>query len=619
LNPKQNKSKLVISSFRKKNGRDMKAKTKYILWGALILYSILIFGLNLNEPGLYSTQEGRAGISAKNMLKTGEYTRVHIKHAHNTEKPILCYWLYTLSCKIFGFTEIGVRLPSVIAGILAVLMTCYLGMKIYGPATGFLSGFILSSTICFANQARIARIDVVLTAFFLLCMILFYKGYLEKKKANWIMHLFYIVLAFSVLVKGPVTVALAGLTIFFFAWKEKNWKILWEVKPISGLIIGLIIAAPWFVYEGIKSEGAFTWDFFINQNIKRFIGGSNYCEGNRKIFLFYFPNLFQGFFPWSVFTPLALITLWRKLLKLRSETNFLAIWILSIFCFFSLSAIKRTDYILPLYPALAILTARFIDYMKEKKMELTKHWIWLWLAGVALVLFVLTTLRLGVMKKLAEIASQDKLPFFGSRDGDSILHICDSLEPYFWLFALSLSLTAVFFFICGKLFEKKQPIKGSYAFIIAFLFFHSLFVLWIQPETDKYKSVKTFILRAKKHVPPDKKIIFFKIWNTEAIFYMDRDYYAPIWQFQGLCRLNMKPIFNINKDYYKPLREFQWLCEENNRELLYDYILCPANQLDDIPPSVRNQRELLEQTIEGHQYPMALLGPKNNHQKRELN
>jgi 4-amino-4-deoxy-L-arabinose transferase-like glycosyltransferase len=282
----------------------MDLKLKYIIWALLLVYSILIFGLNLKEPGLYSTQEGRAGISARNMLRSDDYTRVHIKHTHNTEKPIFCYWLYALSCKILGFTEIAVRLPSVIAGILTVLMTCWLGMKIYGTSTGFLSGFILSSMISFANQARIARIDVVLTAFFVLCMILFYKGYLEKKKANWILYLFYALLAFSVLVKGPVTVLLAGLIVFFFAWKEKNWKILWEVKPVSGLIIGLLIAAPWFVCEGIKSEGAFTWDFFVNQNIKRFIGGSSYCEGKRKIFIFYFFNLFQGAFPWSVFAPL---------------------------------------------------------------------------------------------------------------------------------------------------------------------------------------------------------------------------------------------------------------------------------------------------------------------------
>lgn len=568
----------------------MNLNTKYIIWTLLLIYSILIFGLNLKEPGLYSTQEGRAGISAKNMLHSGDYTRVTIKYAHNTEKPIFCYWLYALSCKIFGFTEIGVRLPSVIAAILTVLMTCWLGMKIYGASTGFLSGFILSSTICFVNEGRIARIDVVLTAFFVLCMILFYKGYLEKKKANWILYVFYAVLAFSVLIKGPVSVALAGLIIFFFAWKEKNWKMLWEVKPVSGLIIGLAIAAPWFVYVGIKSQGAFTWDFFINQNIKRFIGGSSYCEGKRKIFIYYFFNLFQGAFPWSVFAPLALITLWKKLLRLRSETNFLAIWLLIVFCFFSFSAIKRGDYILPLYPALAILTARFIAYIKEKEMSLTKHWIWLWACGAALVLTVLTTLRLGILRSLAEKASRDELPFFGARDGQSILFICDSLMPYFWIFALCLGLVVLFFFICGKLFEKKQPLKGAYAFIIAFLFFHSLFVMWIQPATDKYKSVKAFILRAKSHIPKNEKVVFFKMWNTEAIFYLDRDYEKPIWEFQKLCDMKKNTV-------------------------IYDYILCPTNRLDDIPVGFRNQRDLLEQTIEGHQYPMALLGPKEKKTK----
>ena len=147
----------------------------------------------------------------------------------------MAYWFYAIAGKIFGVNEFSVRLPSVIAAIATVILTCWLGGRIYGAGTGLLAGYMLATMFSFVNLGRIARIDIILCAFYTLSMLFLYLGYFEKRKPNRLLYLFYIVLALSVLVKGPVSAVLAGLTALLLAVKERNWRMLWDLKPVSGL------------------------------------------------------------------------------------------------------------------------------------------------------------------------------------------------------------------------------------------------------------------------------------------------------------------------------------------------------------------------------------------------
>ncbi|MDD5727486.1 MAG: glycosyltransferase family 39 protein, partial [Victivallales bacterium] len=231
-----------------------------IQWLLLALFAAVILSVNVWSDGIYSAQEGRAAIVARQMLTGGNWLHLDIEGAHNTEKPVMCYWFYALSGALFGVNEFSVRLPSIIAALVTVLLACSLGTRIYGRQTGLLAGYLLASMAGFVNLGRLARIDMVLCAFYTASMYLLYTGYFEKMKANRHLYLFYLVLALSVMVKGPVSVALVGLTVVVLAIKERNWKIFWELKPLSGLIIGLAINAPWYAYEIIRTQGEFAND-----------------------------------------------------------------------------------------------------------------------------------------------------------------------------------------------------------------------------------------------------------------------------------------------------------------------------------------------------------------------
>ncbi len=547
----------------------------------MTFYTVVIFTINIGSDGIYSAQEGRAAIVAANMLKTGDYWHVTIKGEPETEKPILCYWFYAATGKIFGVNEFSVRLPSVLSAIFCVLLTAWLGNRIYGRTTGLLSGYILTTMVGFINLGRLARIDIVLCACYTLAMIFLYTGYLEKKKSNWHIYLFYVVLALGVLIKGPVAVILAGLTILALLIKERNLKAIWELKPVSGLIIGLIIAAPWYVYESIRTQGMFAFDFFWNQNIDRFLGiNTEYCGGQRKTFLYYFPKLFTGALPWSPLVFFALPAFRKKFTKLRSETYFLVFWVLTVFVFFSLSAIKRGDYILPLYPALAILIARYVALIDETKPKFSNRWKFVWVFLVGFIVAIMIMLKTGFINYVGKVCVAGKIPHIKVRDGMGIIQTADILNQYFILISIGVVLFLCLLYFAGSVLLARGRILPAFAITLTILILgFSVYYLWVDPAANVYKTTKYFCEQSRKHLPPDAIVAYTGTWVDEAVFFIDRDYER--------CKID-------------------GIYDAVNNKMKFEFIICPAESFKQFPPGMKSKLKKLEETIPGHQYPLAL-------------
>lgn len=549
-------------------------------WFILFFFSLVILTINLKEPGIYSTQEGNAGLIVRNMLETGNYLSTYIKDAHNTEKPILSYLFCLVSCLIFGLNEIGLRMPSAIAALATVMMAAFLGKKIYNEKVGLLSGFVLATMLSFANLGRIARIDIILCAFFMLAMVLLYKGYIEHNKPRYHLYLFYIVLALSVLVKGPVSVVLAGMIIFLYALHQRNWKLFWDIKPLSGLAIGVLIACPWYIYESIRTSGEFAWDFLWNQNMTRFLGNTTYCDGQRKNVFFYFPNLFFGALPWSLFIPAAIVLTCKKHRQLSRQTAFLLIWALAVFIFFTISFIKRGDYILPLYPALAILIARYIIHLCDSGKRASKLWMIPWFACLLFIAGTMALVQSGFLRRFATAALSDQTPYIGLGDAGFLLTFCDFIEPHIFPSTVIALIFLAVLFLCGRQFESGKTLRGTYTVIGICFFFYVLYFAILQPVMDKYRSTKDFCLEAGRHIDKNETIAYYKVWNMEAIFYVNRKY-DKVW----------RDVEIIN---YK------------TGETKYNYFICPKDVYEIEDARLKKRLEVLASTIDRHQEPLVL-------------
>ncbi|QSH41299.1 glycosyltransferase family 39 protein [Lentisphaerota bacterium ZTH] len=554
-------------------------------WLLLILFACIIFSINIWSDGIYSAQEGRAAVIAQNMLESGNWLHIHIKEAHETEKPIMCYWFYALSGAVFGVNEFSVRLPSIIAALATVIMTAWLGARIYNQRTGLLAGFVLASMIGFVNLSRLARIDIVLCAFYTASMLLLYIGYFEKKKANRWLYLFYLVLALSVLVKGPVSVALVALTVVALAIKERNFKIFWELKPVSGFFIGLAVNGPWYAYEIARTHGEFAQDFFMNQNISRFTGiNMTYCGGRRKTLFYYLPKLFAMALPWSILLPFGLFNFRKKLVKLRPATYYLLIWFLVVFVFFSSAAIKRGDYLLPLFAPMAILIGRYLAWIIEQKPILSKKWIFFWV-GIAIAgLVAAIVVKSGLLHQLGSMAVQDKIDHISKRDGMGMMQVSDFINNMFILSCAALALALGYLFWIGRLLEKGRPQAAVNAFLLVMLLIFCVFYIWIDPSQNTLKTVKHFCKRSQSHVPVSSKVCYHNEWITEAVFFMRRDY----------TRTGSQDDLFDNK----------------TQQVKHEFILMPPEDFDSMPEAFKGKVEVLEKTVPNHHYALYLVKKK---------
>ena len=560
------------------------------MWVLLILYSSFIFFINIHSDGLYSAQEGRAAIIARNMIQSGNYGKIEIKGEPENEKPIFCYWLYAISGKVFGVNEFSVRLPSVLAALVSIVCAAWLGMRIYNPLSGYISGYVLATMFGFVNLGRIARIDIVLCAFYAFAMVLLYEGYFRKRQANALLYLFYIVISISIAVKGPVTVFLAGLTVLILIIMEwdfrKSFQMLWQLKPISGIIIGLVICVPWLIFECCRSNENFFAEFFWVQNLDRFLGiQTTFCEGRRKSFFYYFPKLFGMTLPWSL---LVFPLLWqyrRSWRNLRHETWFPLIWVLAIFGFFSLSFIKRGDYILPLFPALAVLIGRYIAIELRKSHQISRHWIKVWIGISILTVAAWIAIIFGWLTQLAAMIIDGRVPHLAARDGMVFRDYLEIFSDSPWLTLFFAVITLGVLFMLGHLLHKGSS-HGAFVFFMAFLMMlFGFYYLCLDPISNRTRSTKDFCLRIQPLLPSEAIIGYIGSWVDEAVFFVNRDYER--------CRL--QDIYDSETRQFK----FKFIIADS------DYYHKKMLKLDGI-----DKLEKLDSTDDAHHYPLTLLRRK---------
>jgi 4-amino-4-deoxy-L-arabinose transferase-like glycosyltransferase len=264
------------------------------------------------------------------------------------DKPPLYYWLAALLAKVIGFNEWALRFWAALAGVLTVLATYAFGRKFYNDRVGFLSGLVAMTAFQFLVQSRIAELDIVLTLFFVLSLFLFLSGYQTKDNRYYI--LMYLPLALGMLIKGLLAVALPGCAIFLFLLFKQELPRAKELAVIPGILIVTVIGLPWYIAEYLVHGQIFV-DFALGfLFLARFQG---VVAGHTGPWYYYFPALLLGFAPWSHFLPLALWQTWQNR---KNDPALLALcFIIPAFIVFSIAKTKIPNYVLPLYPFLAVM------------------------------------------------------------------------------------------------------------------------------------------------------------------------------------------------------------------------------------------------------------------------
>jgi 4-amino-4-deoxy-L-arabinose transferase-like glycosyltransferase len=332
-------------------------RRRYLL--SLLALGFLIFFFNLGGRDLWEPDETRYAVVAREMKDSGNWIIPHLNREIYAEKPPLFFWLVNLSVCFFGEnSELANHLPSALAGYIAIFITFLFGVKLFNLRAGFLSSLVLATPFLFPQLSRWMMLDSIFTLFFLLALFSFYLGYEKEERRRRYYLLAGLFTGLAILTKGPVAYLTLPIFLIFAAF-QKKMKRFWCRDLLLGFLLSLIVALIWWIPASwIGGKGYIHWILF-----KQAVG--TYVEGGKhfhpQAFSFHFIGFPIEFLPWTVFLPTAFILGLRKGGERREKFLFLSIWFFFIFLFFTFSKGKKDNYLLPLYPAAAMIVGWLWD------------------------------------------------------------------------------------------------------------------------------------------------------------------------------------------------------------------------------------------------------------------
>ena len=323
----------------------------------VLFVGVLIFLFNLGGRDLWDPDETRYAVVAREMREGGNWILPHLNGAIYAEKPPLYFWLVNFSVFFLGEdSELANRLPSVLAGLGTLILMFYFGSRLFNSQVGFISSLVLATCFFFPQISRWLMLDSLFTVLFLLTLYCFYLGYEneeDRRKQYLLAGLF---IGLGVLTKGPI--AYLSLPIFvIFGFSQKEIKKFWNRDLLLGFLLSLVVVFIWLIPACWMGGVDYSKRILLGQTIGRLAEGGKHFHP--KSIFFYFVRFPIEFLPWTIFLPSAILFGLRK--GKNKEFLFISIWFIFIFLFFTLSKGKKDNYILPLYPAVAMMVGVLWD------------------------------------------------------------------------------------------------------------------------------------------------------------------------------------------------------------------------------------------------------------------
>ncbi|NGZ84784.1 glycosyltransferase family 39 protein [Duganella aceris] len=328
----------------------------YLLAACFILLSLLVLDIRTLIP----PDEGRYAEMAREMFVTGDWVTTRLNGIKYFEKPPLHTWMSALSFTLFGPGEWQARLWNGVCGIFGVLMVGYTGQRIFGGRSGLYAAMVLASMTFWAAASQFNSLDlgVAATMSLALCALLIaQQDDVDTAQRHRWMLLCWAGMALSLLAKGLIGIVLPGGVLFIYALTSGDRGIWRRLHPFSGLALFLLMSLPWFLLVAQRNPEQPQF-FFIHEHWDRFFLKTHHREGPWYYFLVL---LLPATLPWIVALP-ASLALARKRMEGRFQTTRLLLaWIGFILFFFSISKSKLPGYMLPVFPALALLAGVYLE------------------------------------------------------------------------------------------------------------------------------------------------------------------------------------------------------------------------------------------------------------------
>jgi 4-amino-4-deoxy-L-arabinose transferase-like glycosyltransferase len=329
------------------------------LLAVIFAFALVWFG-TLDYRRLVKPDEGRYAEIAREMAVSGDWLTPRLNGLKYFEKPPLQYWVTAAAYDAFGEDEWTARLWTGLTGFLGILLAGFTARRLFGPTAGLLAAATLASSLLYLAMGHFSSLDMGL-AFFLEVAVC---GFLlaQEGKHHW-MLLAWAGLALAVLSKGIVALVLTGGTIVLYSLLTRDWSPWCRFDFLRGLPLFLLIVAPWFIAVS-DANPEFARFFFIHEHFERFLTKVHHRYQPAWYFI---PILLLGALPWTTLAVQAAAQAWpRRAMPEFQARRFLLLWCVVVFGFFSVSSSKLPSYILPIFPALALLLADALNRVSRR-------------------------------------------------------------------------------------------------------------------------------------------------------------------------------------------------------------------------------------------------------------
>jgi len=338
-------------------------------------------------PGIASLpptdrDEARFAQATRQMLETQDFVRIRFQDEARNKKPAGIYWLQAASVALFSDAESPeiwpYRLPSALGALAAVLLTFGFGRAWVGRETAFLGAALLASSLGLTIEGHIAKTDAVLLATVVAAQGALGEVHRRGRKdaaSSWAWPLlFWCAQGIALLVKGPIALLASVLTAAALGFYERQWRWLLGLRFLWGVPLMLLIAGPWFLAIVFATDGAFVTEAGAGDLLGKLLHGQ---ESHGAPPGTYLALVFVTFWPGSIALGMAARRAWRE--RKDDMTRFLIAWIAPFWIVMEAIPTKLPHYVLPTYPALALLAARAL-----LQGGAAERWHWLEWLGVAL-------------------------------------------------------------------------------------------------------------------------------------------------------------------------------------------------------------------------------------------
>ncbi len=348
--------------------------------GAVLLLAVLAWFGTLGYRDLIHPDEGRYAEIARGMLASGDWITPRLNGILYFEKPALQYWATAAAFAVFGISDFSARFWPGLTGAFAVLAVWWTTRKVLGPRVALYSAAVLGSSVWWIGNGHFVNLDMGLSASLCLTLLGFWYGQRDQATASdnrLGMRVAWAGMALAVMSKGLIGIVLPGAVLAAYSLLARDFSVWRRMRWLSGILIFALIAVPWFVAVSLRNP-EFARFFFIHEHVERFLS-----PGHRRTgaWWYFVPYLLAGLVPWTTLLPGALALGWRRVPGRFQGNRLLLLWAAVIFAFFSVSSSKLPSYILPIFPALAILIGQHVQRLPARRLGL--HFAVMALAALA--------------------------------------------------------------------------------------------------------------------------------------------------------------------------------------------------------------------------------------------